>query len=383
MGGASGESLLSCQTLPDHIADPESFAHPAATTPDSIPRQSTRFSGLKVDLSYYCPLRCDHCLFEAGPTRPKWVLSDSDIARIIKSAAEVGTFYSISIGHQEPFVQFDRLCDILQFLKSHFDGYGIALNTTAVWVKSREGARDKLSALRDLRLEMLMISVDDFHQAQVPLDKCIVCASVAQELGMRVVFESVYSRSSHRADYFRERMRFGIDLEKIDWIESPVCPCGHARRVIPESEWPRNSFDCGFCNVMEAMYVAPDGSVTPCCGGGLVAKGLVVGSLRAESMAQIVAKVEQDPILNSLAIHRGPAGLIKTLQREHPSWKPRPSYTGTCHACFEIMDDPALVESLRDSYGDRETELLLSRLYMEVAGGLFAVGDNQIRSTNE
>lgn len=335
-------------------------------------RNSTKFSGLKVDLSYYCPLECDHCLFDAGPSRPMHGMSDAEVRNVIESASELGTFYSISIGHQEPFVQFGRLCKILGWLKSNFDGYGIALNTTAIWAKSRESVIERLATLTDLELDTLMISVDGFHQSQVPLEKCIMCAAVAQEMGIKVVVQCVYSGTSHRLEYFRAQMEPYLDADRIKWIESPFCPCGRARKAIPRAAWPQLSYEDGSCNVMEIVYVAPDGNVTPCCGGGLVAQGLVVGNLHEWSMARIVSEVEQDPIVNCLAIHKGPAGLVKTLQEEHPTWQPRQQYTGTCHTCFEIMNDPSLVESLRDSYENRKAELLLARLYMEANEGLFA-----------
>lgn len=336
-------------------------------------QQSLKFSSLKVDLSYFCPLECHHCLFEASPALTPRGMTDQDLFHVIQSSAEVGTFYSISIGQQEPFVEFRRLCAILRFLTENFDGYGVSLNTTATWVKSRAFARERLTLLKDLRVESLMISVDDFHQNQVPLEKCIQCAQAAQEVDIHVVIQCVYSKNSHRLGYYRARMEPHLDAEKIEWAENAFCPSGRARKVIPESDWPQESYEKGFCNIMETMYVAPDGSVTPCCGGGLVAKGLVAGNLHNESMAQIIAKIEQDPLLNCIAAYKGPAGLVKILEESHPTWNPREHYTGKCHACFEIMNDPSLVGFLRRELEDRKVELLLRRLYQEVHKGLFAV----------
>jgi hypothetical protein len=154
-----------------------------------------------------------------------------------------------------------------------------------------------------------------------------------------------------------------------------LLPSGRARKAIPESEWPQLSHKDGGCNAMEIMYTAPNGNVTPCCGGGLVAQGLVAGNVHKQSMTSIVSSVEQDPIMNSIAAHRGPAGLIKTLIEEHPTWRPRDHYTGACHACYDIMNDPGLVDFLRKSYEPRKVESLLARLYMEVEHGLFSARD--------
>jgi hypothetical protein len=339
----------------------------------SRPHGSRKLSVLKIDFSYYCPLVCDHCLFEASPSLAINGLSDTDIMQVIRMSSEVGSFYTVSLGHQEPFVQFDRLCAVLGWMKSNFDGYAVSLNTTAVWVKSRQFATERLSRLRDLRLETLMVSVDDFHQNQkeVPLEKCIACAQEAQKLGISVIIQCIYTATSHRLEYFRAQMGRHLNADKTEWVESAFCPSGRARKVIVESEWPEQGFQDGCCNIMEVMYVAPNGNVTPCCGGGLVSKGLVAGNVHEKPMTEIVAQVEQDPLMNMIAIYNGPAGLIRTLQEEHPSWTPRRHYTGKCHACFEIMNDPSLVDFLRKSYEKRKVELLLSRLYMEVKEGLF------------
>jgi hypothetical protein len=130
-------------------------------------------------------------------------------------------------------------------------------------------------------------------------------------------------------------------------------------------------------------HVAPDGALVPCCGGGLVAKGLIAGNAYEKSIGELIATVEQDPIMNSLAMHKGPVGLIKTLEERHPTWKPREHYTGTCHACFEIMNDPSLVEFLRKAYQGKEVDLLLTRLYMEAKGLLFTMERNGTRSESD
>jgi MoaA/NifB/PqqE/SkfB family radical SAM enzyme len=226
------------------------------TVQPDTPRTSKKWSGLTLDLAYYCPLKCDHCLFAASPSEPLRVMPNEAIRRIMQSAAEVGTFFSISISHQEPFTEFNRLCRILRDLKENFDGYGVNLTTTCVWAKSREHALNKLGILKELLLDTLTISVDDFHQSQVPLKRCIDAASAAQELGIQVVVQCCYTLTSKRIDYFRAVMEPYVDCGRIEWVDSPVCPSGRARETIPESDWPRRKCTDGGCNVMEIMHVA-------------------------------------------------------------------------------------------------------------------------------
>ena len=82
------------------------------TTYVDLIRNSTKFSGLKIDLSYNCPLECDHCLFDSGPSCAVKGMSDKQLLHIIRTASEMGSFYSISVGHQENFAQFAKLCKI-------------------------------------------------------------------------------------------------------------------------------------------------------------------------------------------------------------------------------------------------------------------------------
>jgi hypothetical protein len=335
-------------------------------------RNSTKFSGLKIDLSYHCPLECDHCLFDSRPSCTVKGMSDKQLCHVIQTASEMGSFYSLSVGHQENFTQFGRLCGILRCLKTNFEGYGVALNTTAHWVKSRDFAVDRLRVLKDLGLETLMISVDDFHQQQVSIEKCIDCVSAAQELKIKVIIQCAYSVSSNRMDYYKSLMQPHLSDKNLDWAESPFCPSGRARDRIPVRDWPKRSYADGGCSIMKIIYVSPSGYVTPCCGGGLTASGLVVGNLFAKSMNQICMDIEQDPIINSLAIHQGPAGLIDVLKKEHHFWQPRPYYTGTCHACYEILSDDCLVRFLREILDRHKVDLLVTRLYMESKNSLFA-----------
>src|SRR5262245_19587741 len=87
--------------------------HEQSAVPPTAVARSKKFSTIALDLSYYCPLECDHCLFDAGPSRPLKGMDDGHVMNIIRSAAELESFYTISIANQEPFVQFDRLTRLL------------------------------------------------------------------------------------------------------------------------------------------------------------------------------------------------------------------------------------------------------------------------------
>jgi organic radical activating enzyme len=127
---------------------------------------------LGLTLSYECDLKCSHCIVKAGP-KEKGTINPEVTAKVLDQARSNGITNVLLYGG-EPFLQRDLMLSVAdQLMSKRFNVY---INSNGSWGKTRESARENLSDLRKLlkkyrsRYLGISLSVDEYHQPQVPID---------------------------------------------------------------------------------------------------------------------------------------------------------------------------------------------------------------------
>ena len=130
-----------------------------------------------------------------------------------------------------------------------------------------------LRRLSDAGLDVLNISVDDFHQATIPFERVKISYEAAKRLGIRIVVMTALSKSSklRLADVSR---LLGDEIPPprgaVPWehaaigIESGFTPVGRGA-AIPRNEWYIDGSPLtGGCGaVLRDLGVRPSGEVLP------------------------------------------------------------------------------------------------------------------------
>ena len=270
------------------------------------------------------------------------MMRPEDALRYVDEAAELPQMEWISITGGEPFLLYDKMLRIIH----HASELGLKTEcvTNCYWATSREKAEDRLRELVEAGLDVINISVDDFHQRFIPFERVRNCYEAAKSLGLKIVIQSVYGRGSRlRLDEIIRRL--GGDGIKVLGpkprgkalyaiaIESGFIPIGRGARI-PREEWPIGSGPVeGPCKVvLRDISISPEGRLLPCCSAAGLLPQASIGSLAEKSLMELLEEALEVELLKWLR-EVGPWGIA-----EKTGFRPDPEgYVNRCHLCYEVL----------------------------------------------
>jgi len=271
-------------------------------------------------LTYRCNAECRHCFFECSPSRTE-VMTRNTAQRVINEALSLGAEW-VSFSGGEPFLEHGLLKELITL--SSGKGLRTEVVTNGFWGKTEEEARGTLLPLIEAGLDVLNLSVDDFHGEYVPIASVRNAYWVAVELGLKIVLMISTGKDS------------GITSGNLSMLlgDNRVQVAGKRKIINPNAvifetqftpigrgvdlEYDPVQFSKIRCNeVLKDIGVAPNGEVMPCC-GPLGAK-TVLGNINDEGLGVILERAGRDP----------------RYKRISEGFKVDGRYSSRCHACVE------------------------------------------------
>lgn len=312
------------------------------------------FAGLI--LTYWCNARCQSCYLSCGPERGgagDEMSVDSALAVWAGLAAACPHGCRIHLSGGEPFGDWPRLLEICR--RAHQAGLSIPggagplekVETNAFWAESAEIVRSRVVALAELGMRKFAISADPYHQQFVPIERCRLAASIAEDvLGADRVqvrwrdwladgFDTHTISPQQRSEVFARYAAAGRDRYN-----------GRAARALAED------IDLAQCktvaeladmpcreSLLRGRHVHIDGAMRVMPG---TCAGIVLGQLPpmhsgrldvASVWQELLRTHEQRPIVGCLA-RAGPVGLLELARPM--GFVPRKAYASKCQLCWEV-----------------------------------------------
>lgn len=328
-----------------------------------------KYSLFDITSSYYCILGCAHCMYDCKPENPQNTICSDNILKLLDEAIGLDCFSSFSFGEQEIFYNLPLFIELAKYLKSNKSNSSLSITTSSYWVKDYNHALEQFQSLKELGLKDVLLSIDDFHQKKVSIEKVANSIKACLSLGLNISLQTIVSKTSHRKSYYLNAlkgiMNSNFDISKIDWVEHNFTPVGRAKNI-PEDELIFESKHLiGGCSAMEVVQITPNGDVIPCCGSGACAKYLSIGNINKNSLKEIMGMADLNPLLNSLFVWIGPYGIMKELSESEKNKFLSKQHTGVCHACYEIFSNKELVNLLRNRMDAKKINLLAARWHLE------------------
>lgn len=317
---------------------------------------------LGFQLSLNCPVSCRSCAYECGPGKSR-ALSSDDAVDILEGFSDsykpyLMPFFGFTGG--EPFLYLDTVRAISRYVQKRF-GFAITISTNGFWAKDMQTARSILTGLKETGLAHLGISVDDFHQEFIGLERVKTAILAAVETDLTCHVQCAETKKSTKMEDFQNILN--IRSKQITWGKTTLDPIGRAYTAIPEDDldlnWNVKTFD--FCSILKTWIINQDGNVMACCGSGAYCIP-PAGNVSEESLSDIINRNNLDPLYNALAATGGPAMLIGLLTQNGHSRFSELSYTGPCHACGLIFQDNEAIRILKEILIPKKIELLTHRL---------------------
>ncbi len=302
--------------------------------------------GIALMVTRRCNMACAHCSVESS-SRIRQQPSEEDLERVITQAADAGLGAILFTGG-EPMLR-EALVVRLMSMATRF-GMTTVITTNGFWGKTPAAARRTLAALKKAGLQFFTLSYDRYHaefqgpdpaknilraaeELQVPMN--VNVTRVADESDMASLL-APFEGSRHA------RTRF-YDVQSI----------GRGRDLPAETLRGRIE---GRCHAASIPAVTDDLRVTACNGPSYfqpATSSLAVGSLKDQSLQDLITKHRDDPILQTIRLF-GPSRLKSELASiagfENFPWKN--SYSGICDLCLHINADAEAGAALRSRLSD-------------------------------
>ncbi|MGF1639387.1 MAG: radical SAM protein [Rhodospirillales bacterium] len=324
--------------------------------------------------TYQCNARCDYC--ECGP-KLRARLSLGDMVGYIDQAAALGTVGQVVFSGGEATLLGDDLFAAIGH--AHARGMLTRVVTNGWWGHTPARAGAFLGRLRDAGLTEINISVDDLHQAWIPLERVANCVRACVDGGFKCLVVHKESREPTITKTVLERA-FGLALVDFEsartytadeecrlFVTGPIVPVG--REPAAASARPLRAAPCGkSCgSILRDVVIDPWHRFLVCC--GIVSKGipeLTLEDLRTSPMIDVIDAANQDLILNWLALE-GPASIARFITEHDPAVTFDDRYVGICHLCNDIFTREDSRAVLHANAWRARPRIALHRSFLEAA----------------
>ena len=288
-----------------------------------------------------CNMACAHCSVESS-SKLRVQPSEQDLERYVREIADSGT-KSVLFTGGEPMLREKLVARLMAIAKKR--GVISAMTTNGFWGKSFPAARRTLASLCKSGLGFFTLSYDRYHaefQGPEPGQNIL---RAAEELGVPMNLNVTRIADDRELDDLIRPFEISRHA-KVRLYD--VQNVGRARDL-PSTALRSESF--GACDGIRVPTVTDDGRMTVCNGPSYFQSPdspLILGSLRENSVSQLLEKHRTDPILQTIRIF-GPSRLREELEQiQAIEFKWKESYAGLCDLCLHINSNPHAAAVLRE-----------------------------------
>ena len=318
---------------------------------------------VSIMLTRRCNMTCAHCSVKSGPKIREEPTREELIA-IMHSIADSGVS-GVQLTGGEPMIREKIVFDLLRVAKKR--GMGATLTSNGFWGKRQSTAWRTVAALKRAGTARLTISYDRYHaQFQGP-QPALNIARAAEwfNLPMNINITRVVNDPEIAGIIAPFEKRHQLKMRFYD-----VQEVGRAREL-PIAELRGET--SGYCTACCVPAITDDGRITACNGPSYFldeASPLAIGSLRRNSMAELIEKHTNDPILETIR-RAGPERLLRELEEAGVARELgiRKQHSGLCDLCIDINTNPAAVAVLRERLSTPQHQAALAARRMVMVSG--------------
>jgi MoaA/NifB/PqqE/SkfB family radical SAM enzyme len=298
---------------------------------------------LEFSVTYRCSAHCLHCQVEDELRRAEPASVDPDLgAGIVHRVAQAYPLRSLMTFGGEPLLYPEAVCAIHQAAREE----GIAhrsIITNASVPRSEAAFRALARRLVDCGVNAVLISVDAFHQACIPVEVVERNARALDDAGIEeLVWNPCWVVSREHDNPWNQRTREVLDaLSHLSAREDEgnvVQPDGHARDSLAEFLPPKVPLPAGTCGDMPytgpldaigSIGIEPDGAVTIC-------HELAIGNAAHEDILDVLQRYDPHQIPETRALLEGGVAALVELARSRGIALDPDGYYSVCDLCRSL-----------------------------------------------
>ena len=272
-------------------------------------------SAIHFLLTYTCSYECDHCFLYCSP-KVEGTFTLPRLRQVFEQVDKMPAVESIYYEGGEPFLYYPLLLEGLRLSRGR--GLDTGIVTNSYWALSLDDAKLWLEPIREIGVDELSLSDDDFHYPGAE-NFAKLAARAARELDVPVaticIDPPTVAQSTDKGEpvtgggvIFRGRAieKLADGLPRRPWQELTTCP--HEELATPGR-----------------VHIDSFGHVHLC-------QGLSMGNMWETPLSELdrTYQAERHPICGPL-LKGGPAELVREYNLPHED-----GYIDECHLCWEM-----------------------------------------------
>jgi len=294
--------------------------------------------GVTLILTYRCTNQCRHCCYGAAPNR-NTLMKIEEVRNYLKELSKIQLPEWVCIFGGETLLYPELLFNVISEVKK-FEVPRVSVITNGFWGKDEQLARKYVKNLKNAGLNLLILSVDAFHQEFIPLEIVKTVLRVAEDVKMENIevdakvldnFEeqNVYNeRTKALLKEIQEEFNVKIDVKSVHLYGRAAYDLA---RHLPSKGIPEDKCSSlhyyGTLKEPTGIEIEPNGWVWICT-------GIAIGNAKTDALSRILQEYDysKNPIIK-IVVDEGPAELLKIAVEK--GYEPLKGYADKCHLCFE------------------------------------------------
>jgi organic radical activating enzyme len=340
-------------------------ARESITDADLVTIQNTAGVHLTFSMTLACPLRCAHCIVEAGPEKKHTTMPYEMAARYASQMEDLFDYgiRMISFTGGEPLLARRQLRVMSDAAAKA--GMVCGVVTASHWAHSDEAARSVVQGYPGIHTWDL--SLDAWHKEYLAYEYVRTAYRAAKADGRKAVIRFTYNEPMNPAD--REAYDFIHGFaEPADVYSQRLRPVGRGDFV--QIEQSRDNTTLAKPCVTKGIVVRYDGSMAPCCINLVEERShpFQFGDPRTRTLREIHEDYMTNPLLQMIRVI-GFGEVLRWvreagLDKELPATLPE----DVCDLCPGMVTRPAVAKYLSDRASTPENRLRIGILANRILG---------------
>ena len=288
-------------------------------------------------LTYKCNATCEFCYYNCSPSQEGLMPVETAISAWQSLKILAGDSARIHITGGEPFLFWQRLCEILTEAKKQNLTPVDLIETNALWATDEKIITERLKFLDEIGIRKFKISTDPFHQEYVPIEPVRRLAKLATDiLGPDRIQTRWQKYLENPTDFtaLSDRQKDQIYIQALTDYKCRFTgrAAGNLAKLVATKtldEIATSNCKSDFLGA-KGIHIDPFGNVfSGTC------SGIIFGNTNHTPLQNIWTNFlpDNNKIIKTL-FKKGPAGLIDLAQKE--GFNESKLYASKCHLCTTI-----------------------------------------------
>ncbi|MCI5856291.1 MAG: radical SAM protein [Agathobacter sp.] len=217
------------------------------------------YNSLAIEITRKCSLNCAHCCYSGG-INTKADIDIEKFSSFVSGLTDDKNIMAISLTGGEPFYCFNLLKACVEV--AHNNKFQVGVVTSGVWASSYKHAIERIQELKNCGLNMITVSLDEYHLKYVKKDCILNLAKAARICKVEISIQVAVLNNSELGCIFNGLQQI-LPYIHVEFIKT--YPVGNAVNINKEYFITDVSVSNAFCEKGSSYFVSSEFELFPCC----------------------------------------------------------------------------------------------------------------------